>query len=213
MSQDKNEYYKNEIVHSLADAIKRGGRSLQSVPGLLAKLISEDLWVERDVNGKIISYSKDEFKHFVESPYPEGLSTTIATIERLCGDEPEIIDFLAAAKRGKVGRPPKAKGQTDAKGNVSDDKNVSIRNNKRAMGETVEYAYQKLRDDAPNLHAKVLAGELSAHAAMVKAGFRKKRVAVNMNDAQSAYNTLTNNMPDDVLQELIELLIAEQESE
>lgn len=205
MSQDKQEYYKNEIVHSLADAIKRGGRSLQSVPGLLAKLIREDLWVERDVNGNAISYDRTEFRKFVESPYPEGLSTTIETIERLCGDEPEIKDFLAAAKRGKVGRPPKAMGQTDGRGNVRDDENPAESAGYYSSGK-VDYRINRLRDEAPKLHSKVLFEGMSVNEAYIKAGFAPRRVAVNMNDAQSAYNTLTNNMPDDVLHELINLL-------
>jgi len=45
-------------------------------------------------------------------------------------------------------------------------------NNKadRAMGDSSEYALQKLRDDAPELHARVISGELSPHAAMIEAG-------------------------------------------
>jgi hypothetical protein len=37
------------------------------------------------------------------------------------------------------------------------------------------YAMARLRRDRPDLHARVLAGELSAHAGMVEAGFRKRR--------------------------------------
>jgi hypothetical protein len=203
MSQDKQEYYKNEIVHSLAEAIKRGGRSLQSVPGLLAKCISEDLWVERDVNGQAVTYDKAEFKRFVESPYPNGLDTTIETIERLCSDEPEIKDFLAAAKRGKVGRPPKAQGQTDSRGKVNE--NVQNMHDYRSTGKT-DYAYNRLRDDAPELHARVISGELSPHAAMIEAGFRPRKVSINMDNAESAYKTITGHMKPDVLRELIDLL-------
>lgn len=116
-------------------------------------------------------------------------------------DEPEIIDFLAAAKRGKVGRPPKVKGQTDAKGNVSDSDGL------KRIDDGVEYAYNRLRNDAPELHKKVLSGEISAHAAMVKAGFRNKRRAVNMDNAESALGTLTSHMSHETLDELIDLLI------
>ncbi len=110
---------------------------------------------------------------------------------------------MAAAKRGKVGRPPKVKGQTNAKGNVNDKPFESKGFMPYESTGTSQYAYQKLRDDAPELHSKVLAGQLSPHAAMVKAGFRKKRVAVSMSDAQSAYNTLTKNMSDEVLSNLL----------
>ncbi len=174
------------------------------MPGLLAKLISEDLWVERDIDGQVISYSKDEFRHFVESPYPEGLSTTIPTIERLCGDNQEIKDFLAAAKKGKWGgNRVKSVKQTDAKGNVSyqDGESPSWYD-----GGSTDYRLNRLREQSPEYHSKVMSGDMKLNAAYVAAGFAPKRVAVNMNNAQSAYNTLTNNMPDEVLSELIDLL-------
>lgn len=38
------------------------------------------------------------------------------------------------------------------------------------------YAHARLRKDRPDIHARVLAGEISPHAAMVEAGFRKRVV-------------------------------------
>ena len=35
-------------------------------------------------------------------------------------------------------------------------------------------AHRRLRKDRPDIHARVLAGEISAHAGMIEAGFRKK---------------------------------------
>lgn len=213
MSQDnKEQYYRNEIVHSLAEAIKRGGRSLQSVPGLLAKCIQEDLWVERDVNGQIVKYDKNEFKRFVEASYPEGLDSTLETIERLCADEIEIRDFIAAAKRGKVGRPPKTTGQTDAMGKVSNGKTLdNIKN--FSSGTSADYALQKLRDDAPEFHKRVLDGQLSPHAAMVEAGFRPKKVSINMDDAESAYRTITKYMSAKNLVQLVNLIMTHNDEE
>lgn len=45
---------------------------------------------------------------------------------------------------------------------------------KRPAGFTREYAYRKLAKDRPDLFARVQKGEVSAHAAMVEAGFRKR---------------------------------------
>jgi len=42
-------------------------------------------------------------------------------------------------------------------------------------GNSESYAHRKLRKDRPDIHARVLAGELSPHAGMIEAGFRKKR--------------------------------------
>lgn len=39
-----------------------------------------------------------------------------------------------------------------------------------ASGTSSEYALQKLRADAPELHKRVIDGKLSPHAAMIEAG-------------------------------------------
>jgi hypothetical protein len=44
----------------------------------------------------------------------------------------------------------------------------------RPTGTSRATALRRLRKDRPDIHARVLKGELSAHAAMIEAGFRKK---------------------------------------
>ena len=41
-------------------------------------------------------------------------------------------------------------------------------------GTSTEAFLRRLDKDRPDIHARVLAGELSAHAGMIEAGFRKK---------------------------------------
>jgi hypothetical protein len=45
----------------------------------------------------------------------------------------------------------------------------------RPWGNSVDAALRRLRKSRPDLHARVLNGELSANAAMIEAGFRKPR--------------------------------------
>ena len=47
-------------------------------------------------------------------------------------------------------------------------------NDLRPTGTSRAAALRRLRKDRPDLHTRVLGGELSAHAAMIEAGFRKK---------------------------------------
>jgi len=51
------------------------------------------------------------------------------------------------------------------------------------FGNDPTYALRRLLRDAPELAARVQAGELSAHAAAVEAGFRRKTFAVDARDA------------------------------
>ena len=55
---------------------------------------------------------------------------------------------------------------------IRDEKNVT--NLKRSTDDE-SYAHGRLRKDRPDIHQRVLDGELTAHAGMVEAGFRKKR--------------------------------------
>ena len=71
---------------------------------------------------------------------------------------------------------------------------------------SAEYKLARMKRDTPEYADKAINGEMSISAAYTEAGLTPLRRAVNMEDAQSAYNTLTKFMPDDVLQELIELL-------
>ena len=55
-------------------------------------------------------------------------------------------------------------------GERADERNVHI----RPSGNSRAAFLRRLRKDRPDLHARVLAGELSPHAGMIEAGFRKK---------------------------------------
>lgn len=68
------------------------------------------------------------------------------------------------------------------------------------------YALRKLQTDAPMLHEEVLAGRLSAHAAMVQAGFRPKTFTVRAESAEDVAATLRRRLPPDVLSELVGIL-------
>lgn len=58
---------------------------------------------------------------------------------------------------------------------MDNNKNVV---NTLPTGNSAARALRKLRKDRPDIHACVLAGELSPHAGMIEAGFRKKRPSV-----------------------------------
>jgi len=53
--------------------------------------------------------------------------------------------------------------------------NSDVKEVKAPTGNSEKYAHRKLREDRPDIHQRVLDGELSPHAGMIEAGFRKKR--------------------------------------
>jgi hypothetical protein len=98
------------------------------------------------------------FEEFVTAPLPEGLGADLRTLKNLCRDDPEALDLIDRETQS----PPHVH-----RGGDVDNVNV------RPMGNSRDAALRRLGKDRPDLHKRVLAQELSAHAAMVEAGFRK----------------------------------------
>jgi len=88
-------------------------------------------------------------------------------IERMCRGNSEALDALDRAVKGKQGK------RTDLVDNVHE-----VKQPERPAGNTAEAALRRLCDQAPALHSRVLAGELSPHAAMIEAGFRKRTITI-----------------------------------
>jgi hypothetical protein len=214
---------RQEVVHSLAQAVRRGGHSLGNVPGLLRRVIEENMWQRRQFGEQEIELA--EFRAFVETEFPEGLGTTIKTLEALCQHEPDLMAYLVAAKRGKHGgarlkKTGESEFTVDARGNVVEKSkydNITLEN-KPPTGTSAEYAYHRLRVEAYNedgtvknkkvakIHQRVISGEIKPHAGMVEAGFRVHKVAVNMTDPESAARTITKYMDVDNVREFVRLL-------
>ncbi len=91
------------------------------------------------------------------SPVLEGLGADLALIRKLVKDDAKTLDML---DRETVSGPG---------GDHSNRDNVPIGVGEPARGNSRQYALRKLRKSAPELHARVLAGELSPHAAMLEA--------------------------------------------
>ena len=96
------------------------------------------------------------------SEYLTGLGATLAQLRGICRDDPEALD---AIDRATQNAPHIHTGDVD---------NVNV----RPGGNASATALRRLRKDRPDLHAEVMAGAKSPHAAMVEAGFRPKTMTV-----------------------------------
>ena len=91
------------LIEGLAKSAQRGDRALASIPGLMHRLIDENLWQRRTDDGKLVRFKKDEFRAFVEAPYPIGLSTTMLTLEALCAHDSKVMEFIEQAQQVENG--------------------------------------------------------------------------------------------------------------
>ena len=145
-----------DIVQALQDSLTDGKHGLSAVPKLITRIIAEEMWRSfwcAPLN-RLAEHSS--FESYVVDDLPTGLGVDIRTIKNICRDDAVALDAIDKATQNEP-----CKHAVD---------NV----NGRPAGNSRDAALRRLRKDQPELHAKVLSGELSAHAAMVEAGYRKK---------------------------------------
>ena len=95
----------------------------------------------------------------------EGLGSDIRQLKHLCRDDKAALDAINQVTLHQGER-------TDLHNNV-----MKVGEAPR-QGNSNTYALRKLRKDRPDLHQQVLDGEMSPHAAMIEAGFRKKTLTI-----------------------------------
>jgi hypothetical protein len=114
-------------------------------------------------------------------------------MKKIVADDPVASDLLDQAIQQPLGTNQHGEGldniQTQA-----------------PSGTSREAGLRRLRKDRPDLHAEVLAGTLSTHAAMIKAGFRQRKISVPLTTAADAAKALRRNMAPEQVKELAKLL-------
>jgi hypothetical protein len=104
-------------------------------------------------------------------------------LKNVCRDDKLATDLIDEAVRNPDGRPKKTVSNRNSK------------RRKRPVATTRDHALRCLRDHRPDLHARVLEGELSAHRAMIEAGFRTRGFTVP-DDIDAAAATLKRRFRD-----------------
>jgi len=152
-------------------------REQESYPLLLKHILRDKLWQERfdDQLKRMVKF--DTFEQCVTTPPLEGLGVTIDLLKKLARGDNELIDLIDQATARKPG----------------DNQYTMVHNNimshNETQGTSSTYALRKLRKDAPEIHKLVIKGELSPHAGMIKAGFRKKTITI-IDDPKAVGETL-----------------------
>jgi len=106
--------------------------------------------------GEIVRFER--FEDFVTTPPLEGLGSDVRQLKHLCQDDTAALDAIDQATTGRQGE------RTDLHDNIREVKDET------SYGTSNTYALRKLRKDRPDLHERVLADEMTPHAAMVEAG-------------------------------------------
>jgi hypothetical protein len=187
------------IVGHLNRALLDGSRDLETVPSLVERIIEDGMWEQWvDASGRRMPPSGRfrSFHEFVATAAARGgLGAKPETLYRLC---PNLTDRLDKA----FGRKTRTDKITDNLYIVQDsnDLEAPAGNSKRA-------ALRRLRKDRPDLHAKVLAREISANWAMVEAKFRPRTITIPVTRPDAVARSLLKHMSADDIAQLIAVLI------
>jgi len=181
------------LVEALGSALREGGHAVGTVPGLIRRILEEGSWREF-VTQRGEHVQHERFVSFVEAAPLRGIGAKLDLIKRMVADDPAVVDLLDRELVNPQG------------GSAAQRSTVSVSNSGRPSGTTKQYALRRLRRDAPELHAEVVAGSLSAHAAMVRAGLRPKTFTLRIDSAEQVANALKEKLPDEVLSDVLKRL-------
>jgi len=150
-----------QLCKSAYDALDGGVARLSDFPGLLEKMIANRVWESRMVRGKLVEFKS--LREMVTSKVVDGgWQEDPKKIEAVIKDEPEVLTMWREGMKEKTG--PK-----------SDDSLCDIVTEKgKGTGNSKAYTLSRLKREFPQLFQAVCDGDLSANAAAIKAGFRKK---------------------------------------
>lgn len=173
------------LVEALSSSLEHGGAALGTVPKALRRLLEHGAWREFTTSrGEHVAYER--FADFVTTKPLKGLGSDVALVQRIVADDKEAFDLLDQALQTPTG----------------------VHNvNTRPHGNAGATALRRLRKDAPELHADVLAGRLSAHGAMVQAGYRPKTISVPVTRPEAVARSLLKYMSADDIAKLIAVLV------
>jgi hypothetical protein len=179
------------LVEALGSAVRSGDHGLKTVPALLKRVLAEGAWREFTTQrGEEVRHER--FADFVTAKPLRGIGGDLDLIRRVISDDREALDLLDQALQNPVGT----------------NSGVDIINTHAPRGTSREYALRRLRKDAPEMHAAVLAGDLTPHAAMVAAGLTRRRFTVVVTTPEAVANTIRSKVPAEMLPAVLAHLAA-----
>jgi hypothetical protein len=207
------------FVNGLRSALSKTETNVSAVVKSFRVVIGGKCWRHWiDPNGKEVEWNAADFRDFVESPWPVGCGVSISLVIKILQGT-DVLDAFLDAIRGERGAP--AGNQHNAEGRnqwtnrdtitVSPDSPSTIplppdaprprvRDYAREAptGTSVSYTMRRLERQAPDLHSKVIAGDMSPYAAAVQAGHQKRKITIPLDPASAARILVKHLQPEQV---------------
>lgn len=156
-----------QICKTTEQAIRHGTGNLSHVPGLVKKIIRTQAWTEREIGPNRIVKLGSLLELVTTKPMADW-GEDPKKIEALLRDDAEALAMWREATKGKEGGDKRSKEARTTGDIVNGDVRPATK-----KGNSRAYTVARLQRESPELFEQVKAGELSANAAAIKAGFRK----------------------------------------
>lgn len=157
---DLNEIELGQLCQSAIQSFYSVTGGLSNFPGLLRKVIVNRAWERRVNKGNVIEL-KNLRELITEKPI-RGWGEDPKKVEAVIKDDPELLAMFREAMKEQPGT------RTDLCNNVTEVEPQKTGNSKA-------YTCERLSKVAPELFEEVKAGRMSANAAAIAAGIRKKQ--------------------------------------
>lgn len=208
-------------VKALQAALGRTETNFGVIPRLVSRVIKDDAW--RHWIDETTEYTAKEFRAFLVGPKPGGCNTPLHVIERVLKDTDAHEAYCLAISDKPGGSNNPSPSQDPVSGKFKSDITVNTdsiridgeptiipiktrdRSNDMPGGTSRIAALRRLSKSRPDLLEQVKSGELSAHKAMVVAGFAEKSITIPSDPANAA-RRLLRHFQDDRLRSLVEAL-------
>jgi hypothetical protein len=186
------------VVQSLRTQLLHGRDGLADVPVTLERVLREEAWRDRIDTNTRERFTFDYFPDFVAADPPAGLGASLDLVERIVRGTPvELVLHEARKTRGR---------RTDLADIISDVGRGG------SHGTTRAYTLDRLKRERPDLLKRVDAGELSANAAAIEAGFRKPKATIPVDTPDAAIGALLRRFSHDELDSALRAASGEERS-
>jgi hypothetical protein len=184
---DLNEIENGQLCQTTIQALLETIGGLKDFPGLLKKIIVNKSWQRRVNMGTTIELGS--LRELITEFPIRGWGEDPKKIESVIKDDPEVLAMFREAM----------KQQGNNQYTKSKDNNVMEAN--ASQGNARAYSVTRVQQECkPEVIAKVMAGEMSPNAALIKAGIRENRQVYLPRDPKKAAEKLAQQFGDEFVQ-------------
>jgi hypothetical protein len=172
------------VVADLQQSLVAGTR-LDLIPELIERIAEDECWRDRiHTDGQVFHFETP--MEWINAQPPGGMGGCYDDLRRLCGKNRHASDWLESLTVRPVGTNQHSEGLDNIQGLAP-------------TGTSQDAAFRRLRKDRSDLHQRVLDGEMSAHRAMIEAGFRSRKLSVPVDTPEAAIRALLRRFSADEL--------------